>query len=313
MILWEPEVLARIRHLALVARHAVDGVQHGRHLGRAVGSSVEFQDYKEYAPGDPLSRLDWRVAARSDRLVIRRHRAESLLPCWIALDASADMSTGVTSLGHDAPQGVLDGSKLGYALCLAATLAWYLSLQGEPVGLALLGGRGAPWQSLEPRTGRRHLGRMLGALASVEAAGEAGLGVGIEALARRLRRASLVFLISDLMEEPDSFAPALRAVGQRRGELRVLHLQDPGELALHYPRVARFFSPEGGAAIPLDPLESRAAFRDVVRDWRVEVERLVLSWRGVYHPVATDRPLGDPLLRLIRGVSGHRSGTGARP
>ncbi len=305
MTLWEPEVLARIRHLALVARHAVDGVEHGQHLSRAVGSSVEFEDYKAYAPGDPLSRLDWRVAARSDRLVVRRHRAEAHLPCWIALDASGDMGTGVASLGHDQPRAPLDGSKLGFALCLAATLSWYLSLQGEPVGLALLGGQGSPWSVLPPRAGRRHLGRVLGALASLEPAGRAELGVGLTGLARRLRRSSLVILISDLMEEPEHWAPSLRALGQRRGELRVLHLQDPGELALDYPRVARFFSPEGGESLPLDPAESRQEFRAVVDEWRAEVERLVISWQGLYLPVATNRPLAEPLLRLVRAGSGR--------
>lgn len=308
MTLWEPEVLARIRHLALVARHAVEGVQHGHHPSRAIGSSVEFEDYKEYAPGDPLSKLDWRVAARTDRLVVRRHRAESQLPCWIALDASGDMSTGVSSLGHDGPRPPLDGSKMGFALCLAATLSWYLTLQGEPAGLALLGGAGAPWTVLPPRLGRHHLGRALGALASVQPAGRADLGPGLTSLARRLRRSSLVILISDLMEEPEHWGPALRAIGQRRGELRVLHLQDPGELDLQYPRVARFFSPEGGEVVPLDPAESRAEFRAVVADWRRELERLVVSWHGHYLPVSTNRPLSEPLLRLLRTASGRSLG-----
>jgi uncharacterized protein (DUF58 family) len=305
--LWDPEVLARIRHLSLVARHAVDGVQHGRHPSRAVGSSVEFEDYKEYAPGDPIAKLDWRVAARSDRLVVRRHRAESQLPVWIALDASGDMSTGVRSLGHRAPRAPLDGSKMGFAICLAATVAWYLQLQGEPVGLALMGGMGSPWESLQPRTGRRHLGRVLGALASVEPSGQADLEAGVNLLAGRLQRSCLVVLISDLMEEPEGWGRSLRALGQRRAELRVLHLQDPGELALDYPRVARFFSPEGGEPVALDPGASRAEFSEIVRAWRREVELLVRSVRGRYLPVDTSRPLAEPLLRLLR------SGTAIRP
>ncbi len=311
MITWEPEVLARIRHLSLVARHAVDGVLHGRHPSRALGASVVFEDYKEYAPGDPLSQLDWRVAARSDRLVIRRHRAESLLPTWIALDASADMSTGVSSLGQDQPWGPLDGSKLGYAVCLAATLAWYLSLQGDPVGLALLGGAGSPWTLLPPRAGRQHLGRVLGCLASLEADGRAELGPGLERLSQQIQRASLVVLISDLMEEPEQWGPSLRVLGQRRGELRVLHLQDPGELDLQYPRVARFFSPEGGAPLPVDPVDNRPAFREVVEQWRDEVERLVVSWQGHYLPVSTASPLAEPLLRLLRLGSARARGGAA--
>ena len=63
---WDPEVLARIGALHLRARQASLGLQHGAHRSNRVASNVEFADYKEYAAGDPLKDLDWRVAARSD-------------------------------------------------------------------------------------------------------------------------------------------------------------------------------------------------------------------------------------------------------
>ena len=299
MITWDPEVLARIRRLALVARPDVEGVLVGLHRSRSLGPAVDFVDYKEYCPGDPLRDVDWRVAARSDRLVVRRYRAESVLPCWLALDASGDMSTGVSSPGPEGERPPLDGSKMGYSLCLTATLAWYLSLQGEPVGLFLMGGEGAPWRVLPPRSGRRHLSRILATLASVKAGGRAELGSSLSSLASRLRRRSMVALVSDLMEEPDSWAPALERLGRQRGDLRVLHVLDTGELDLSFPRVARFVSPEGGPAVPLDPAALREDFRDVVRAWRAELQQLVRSWRGLYLPAPTDAPLAAPLLRLV--------------
>ncbi|MFH1464490.1 MAG: DUF58 domain-containing protein [Pseudomonadota bacterium] len=303
MILWEPEVLARIRHLTLTARATVDGIHHGLHPSRAVGGAAEFEDYKEYTPGDPLRDLDWRVAARSDRLVIRRHRGESLLPSWIALDCSGDMGTGQGRPGARPP---LDAGKLGYALTLSATLAWYLTLQGEPVGLCLLGGQGSPWELLQPRRGRRHLGRVLGCLASVSAAGRAELGVGLASLAGHLHRSSLVVLVSDLMEPTEAWAPALLGLARRKSEARVLHVLDPAELDLRFPRAARLFSPEGGPDRPVDPAELRPGFREVVRAWRAEVEGAVLAGRGAYVAVPTDRPLAEPLLRLL-GLGARRS------
>ena len=63
---WDPEVIHRITTLSLRARQQVEGLRLGVHASRRVTSNVEFADYKEYSPGDPLRDLDWRVAARSD-------------------------------------------------------------------------------------------------------------------------------------------------------------------------------------------------------------------------------------------------------
>jgi len=302
VILWEPEVLSRIRRLALVARHAVEGVLHGEHPSRALGPSVEFADYKAYTPGDPLRDLDWRVWARTDRLVVRRYQAESDLPVLLVLDASGDMSTGRGGpTGGPPARPPLDGTKAGYALCLVATLAWYLHLRGEPVGLAVLGGDDVPWRTLLPRTGRRHLGAILGVLASLRPAGRADLGRGLQVVAAGSRRRSMVVLASDLMEEVSGWAPALHALGRRRTDVRVLHLYDPRELDLRFPRSARFFSPEGGAPLAVDPAGVRDDFRRVVQAWMDEVRGAVTAWQGFYLPVPTDRPLADPLFRLLSG------------
>ncbi len=302
MIPWDPEVLSRIRRLALVARHAVQGVLHGEHSSRALGPSVEFVDYKAYTPGDPVRDVDWRVWARTDRLVVRRYQAESHLPVVLVLDASGDMATGTAGGGRPP----LDTSKAGYALCLTATLAWYLHLRGEPTGLAVLGGDDVPWRALQPRTGRRHLGSILGVLASVRPAGRAELGRGLTRVAAGLERRSMVVLASDIMEEVAGWAPALDALGRRRTDVRVLHLYDPRELDLAFPRAARFFSPEGGAPVALDPAGVREDFRGVVRAWMHEVKEAVTAWQGRYLPVPTDRPLTDPLFRLLSGGSRRR-------
>jgi uncharacterized protein (DUF58 family) len=309
MIPWEPEVLSRIRHLALVARHAVEGVLHGEHPSRALGPSVDFVDFKAYTAGDPVRDVDWRVWARTDRLVVRRYQAESHVPVMLVLDVSGDMSTGTARPGGPdgpPPRPPLDGSKAGYALCLTATLAWYLRLRGEPTGLAVLGGEDVPWRTLQPRCGRRHLGSILGVLASVRPSGRADLGRGLQVVAAGLRRRSMVVLASDLMEEVAGWAPALHALGRRRTDVRVLHLYDPRELDLKFPRSARFYSPEGGIPLALDPAGVREDFRRIVRGWMGEVRTAVNAWQGLYLPVPTDRPLAEPLFRLLSGGSRRR-------
>jgi uncharacterized protein (DUF58 family) len=297
---WDPDVLARLRRLSVLARTTVDGVLHGLHRSRALGPAVEFVDFKEYMPGDPLRDLDWRVYARSDRLVIRRYRAESELPSILVLDASADLGTGDAARLRG-PRPPIDDTKFGYALALTATLATFLSLQGEPVGLSILGGTEVPWRYLAPRSGRRHLATLLTTLAALRPAGRADLGESLVRLAARVRRHSLVALISDLMEESASYLPALSALGRRRTDLRVFRVWDPGEMALVGSTARLYYSPEDEGVLPVDPVSFREAFLQEAERWRAEIEGELLSRRIFHVGTPSDRPLREPLLRFIAG------------
>jgi uncharacterized protein (DUF58 family) len=296
---WEPEVLARIHHLDLVARRVVEGVLHGAHKSRRIGPNVEFADYKDYSPGDPLRDLDWRVLARSDRLVVKRYEAETELACTLVLDASGDTGTGDQAVhGRLPPQG----SKLAYGVALAATLAYFLSVHGEPVGLAILGGENVrqPW--IPPRGGRQHLALLFASLASVRAGGRADLAKGVANFAPRVPRRGLVALITDFMEDAESWSPALRGLARRRADLVAFHLLDRKELSLDYDRPLVVFSPEGGQALPIDPGGDRGEFNRVVSDWFDEVRGSVVGQGGRYFPTWTDLPLEDVLRRVIHGL-----------
>ena len=108
---WDPRVLERVRHLHLHARQAVAGLYHGTQRSIHTGHDVEFADYKPYDLGDSLRDVDWRVLARSDRLVVRRYRAETELPVMIVLDASAGYSATIAC--NSAPQpSVCSGARM---------------------------------------------------------------------------------------------------------------------------------------------------------------------------------------------------------
>ncbi|MCB9762856.1 MAG: DUF58 domain-containing protein [Alphaproteobacteria bacterium] len=299
MIAWDPDVLSRIRHLHLVAVQTVDGLLHGVHRSRRVGANIEFADYKEYTPGDNLRDLDWRVLARSDRLVTRRYEVETELACTLLLDASGDLSTGRGS-PYALPE--LEGTKFGFAVTLTATLAWFLHKHQEPVGLAIFGGQGAPTGYIPPRSGANHMGRIFGALASLRPGGQADLGKALSALGPRMRRRSLVAVISDFMEETDTWTPALTALARRRTDLVALHVMDRAELALDFEQPMIFFSPEGGEPVPVDPVGVAEEFDAVRRDWLREVQGALSAHRGRYYPCWTHLPLELVLRQLIGGV-----------
>src|SRR5436189_6394007 len=120
----DPEVLARIGSLELLARAVVEGFMSGLHRSPYTGFSTEFTEYRQYNPGDDLRYLDWRLLGRTDRYFIKKYRADTNTQCHLLVDTSASMN--YTSSGSV--------TKLHYAKFLAAPLAYHLNRQQVSVG-----------------------------------------------------------------------------------------------------------------------------------------------------------------------------------
>lgn len=286
--IWEPEVLARVRMLHLLARHLAEAALQGEHRSRKVGQAVEFADYLEYQPGMDLRALDWRVYGRTDRFVVKRFETETELPCTLVVDLSGDLGTG--DAGRVSRPDLRNG-KASYAVVLAATLAYFLHLQGEPVGLELVAGDGMSHRSLPPRSSRNHLQRIFVQLAASRPGGVADLLPALTKVGQRVRRRAWVGLITDGMEEPARWLPALSAFAKRGADLRMFHLHDRREWSLDFETPALFYSPEDGTELAIDPAGAAAALSDVVREYVEEVRSGVVKFGGRYVPIPTDLPM----------------------
>src|SRR5438309_3003470 len=135
--LFDPASLAALGRIEITARWIVDGFMSGLHRSPRKGFSVEFAEYRAYQPGDDPRYVDWKIAARSDRWVVRQYEEETNLRSTIVLDVSKSMDwTGarMPSASRD-----LVGSprltKLAYAEQLTAALALLLIRQRDAVGL----------------------------------------------------------------------------------------------------------------------------------------------------------------------------------
>ena len=124
----DPDVIARIADLGLRSRRLVEGAINGQHKSPFHGFNIEFATYREYAPGDDLRRLDWRVFARSDRHYIKQYEEESNARVTFVVDASASMNYK----GAKA-----DLTKFDYGATMVVALAMLLARQQDPVGLVL--------------------------------------------------------------------------------------------------------------------------------------------------------------------------------
>jgi uncharacterized protein (DUF58 family) len=283
----DPRVLERALALWLRARQLVAGLFAGNRAAIGTGHAVEFADHAPYAPGHPLRDVDWKVVARSDRLVVKRYRAERELRAHLVFDASADLGS--------------TGRKWEQAITLAATLSAWLSGEGCLVGLGLCGGESAPSRWLPPRAGESHLARILVALAALRPAGRADLGATFAALGPRLGPRSMVLVISDFMEEPATWSSALAALVRRRADLRALQVVDRQELGLPFDGPVRLVSPEDGKEQVLDAPAARADFASAVAGWEREVRDAVRARRGRWRPVDAREDLSAVLVDVARG------------
>src|SRR3990172_13358197 len=113
-----PNAIGRIARLDLRARHIVEGFLAGMHRSPHFGQSVEFLQHREYAVGDDLRHVDWKVWARQDRLYVKQFEEDTNLRCLLLVDVSASMAYG---------QGAMN--KYQYATTVAAAVALLLLRQ----------------------------------------------------------------------------------------------------------------------------------------------------------------------------------------
>ncbi|MBX3357002.1 MAG: DUF58 domain-containing protein [Phycisphaeraceae bacterium] len=111
------ELCARLDRLDVYSRKLFAGKLQGERRSKKRGQSIEFEDYRNYVPGDDLRRIDWNVFARLDRFFVRVFQEEEDLALHIVLDASPSMDAGSGSSGVDA-------SKLLFAQRLAMALGY---------------------------------------------------------------------------------------------------------------------------------------------------------------------------------------------
>src|ERR1041385_5977054 len=137
--LFDPASIAALGRIEIVARWIVDGFLAGLHRSPRKGFSVEFAEYRPYQPCDDLRYIDWKIAARSDRWVVRQYEEETNLRASIVLDVSRSMDWSGARFAPNGGAAQAGGAarltKLQYAERLSAALALPLLRQRDAVGL----------------------------------------------------------------------------------------------------------------------------------------------------------------------------------
>jgi len=212
--LLSPEFMHRLDQLDVLSRKVLQGKLQGERRSKKRGQSVEFADYRAYAPGDDLRFIDWNLYARLDRLFLRLFMEEEDLTVAIALDVSKSMDWG-------------DPNKLHYARQLAAALGYIALSHYNRVSLYTLAHTVIDQQ--QNMRGRRPIPKMLDFLATRQPAGEGNLQAAVRRLALLERGKGVVILISDFLDRSD-LDQALKMLPPDRHDVYVIQVLAPQEI-----------------------------------------------------------------------------------
>ncbi|HUG66220.1 MAG TPA: DUF58 domain-containing protein [Pirellulaceae bacterium] len=291
----DPRTLAKLQGLRLRARRIVEGFVAGLHRSPYRGFSVEFAEHREYVPGDDIRHLDWKVFGRTDKFYLKQYEDETNLICYLVLDVSESMSYR----GPDSPF-----SKLEYAQCIAAALAWLVLQNQDAVGLITFDRQIRDY--VPPSNSPSRLNELLAVMEQAPSANKTSLGNTFQQLAQKLTKRGVVLVISDLFDEAKSVLNGLRHLRHRQHDLAVLQILDPAELSLPFDRPTLFRGLEGMPELTTQPRAIRAAYQAELDSFLKQIKRGCLDNEIDYRLISTDRPFDVALSAFL---SSRRTGS----
>ena len=283
---FDPAVLDRLAGLSLVARTVVEGMMAGQHRSPHRGSSIEFAQHRPYVPGDELRALDWKIFARSNRLVVKEFVEETNFSCHLLVDASESMS--FTS-GR--------WSKFDYARWCAASLGHLVIAQRDAAGLVIFDEDVR--DKVPPTNGAQQQHEIVQSLEAAETKGATRVGDVLDWIAGRLSRRGIVAIFSDFFDDTDKLISGLRRLRHAGHEPILFQVLDPQELTFDYEKLLRRDGLEGGGRIKVDPKSLRAAYLDEMGKHQAELKRQARALSMDFVPLTTSTPLDVALSTYL--------------
>jgi uncharacterized protein (DUF58 family) len=280
----DPKVLARIGKLDLLARTVVDGFINGLHRAPYFGASIDFAEHRGYVAGDDIRRVDWRLYARTDKYFVKQYEADTNTNFSVILDVSRSM--GFASRGI---------AKLEYACYLAACLAYLAHRQRDRVGLITFDEDIVDYVPVSAK----HFNVVLHTLDRSKPERAGNLSRPIGKMAEHFKRRSVLALISDFYEEPDTILEAIKPLRFLGNDLMVFHVLDPAEIDFGYDEASSFQDLESGEQIPVVPEALSGQYRALMQEHITALGTKFSEHRIDYTLLDTSKPLDHALFNYL--------------
>src|SRR5215207_2521775 len=289
----DPELLARVGSLELLARAVVEGFMSGLHRSPFTGFSTEFTEYRQYNAGDDLRYLDWRLLGRTDRYFIKKYRADTNTQCHVLIDTSASMNYAHAS----------SVTKLQYAQFLTASLAYLLNRQQDAVGMVAFAEKVHTHVPARNRTG--HMRTIFGNLSMLEAGGETHLAESLHQLAEILTRRGIIVIISDFYDQAERLQEAFQHLRFKGHDLVAFHVLDQNELDFDFnDAVLLLEDAETQEQMPVLPDVVMSGYRERMRQHVGDMRSCAAANHVDYEMLTTNQPLDFALFSFLSRRAG---------
>lgn len=265
----------------------VEGSVAGRHTSSYYGHSLEFVQHREYTSGDEIKHIDWKLFGRKEKFFIKQFQAETNLRAYIVVDTS-------NSMGFSYSGGV---SKIEYAKQLAAAISYLFIKQNDAVGFATIK-NGEIAEFLAPKSGWVHLNAILNVIETITPSQRCMISSGINELAKRLKRRSLVILLSDLLENQPGIISSFKYLNSQHHDCTVIQVLDPAEVEIPFSGEVEFVDMETARMI--------SSAWDISKEYNKKMAEFLSTYKvsfrksGVeYHLALTNTSVDHTLSKIL--------------
>lgn len=282
----DPLTLAKVRSLELKARLIVEGYLSGMHKSPFHGFSVEFAQHREYVPGDDIKHVDWKVYGRTGRFYLKQYEEETNLVCWILLDKSESMNYG--------SKGV---TKYDYACMAAAGLTYLVLGQSDSVGFVTFDRE--VLRFMKPSSQPSQLKEIINVMNQGVGRKKSNIGQMFHDLADRMKRRSIIFILSDMFDDLEPMIAGLKHLRHRRHEVVLWNILDGAELTFPFQETTLFKGLEQYPELLTDPRALRASYLEQINGFLGKLTRSCRDQNIDYVQLRTDTNLSVALSSYL--------------
>lgn len=281
----ETDFFTQLDRFTFSVRKRVSTVYAGNRPSTRSGHGIDTIGFREYDPGDALKDVDWKAYARTEKLYVRQFEEEKTLTTHILLDASKSM---------DYPEK--GTSKFEYSAMLAAGFAYMVTKYNDRFAISTFTDE---IDINKPSRGRKNLMRAIERLSELELSGNTSIGEAVIKYSREIKSRSLVILISDFMQDPESIETALHRLSDH--DLIVIQVLDPTEKVLPLQGNSKLVDLETGEEIRTyisDKFKER--YTKKLDDHSARIKKTCMKVGAEFYIFTTDTPVFSAFYHTIR-------------
>ncbi len=283
----QKELFKKIRRIEIRTRRMVNELFSGEYHSAFKGQGMEFEEVREYQPGDDIRLIDWNVTARTGFPHVKKFREERELSVIFLVDASSSGSFGTR-----------ERFKADAAAELCAVLSFSAIKNNDKVGMIIFTDKIEKY--IPPQKGRAHVLRLIREILYFEPEGtRTDISGALDFFNRVIKKRSVVFLVSDFLSE--DFMKPLQ-IANRKHDVIALKISDPRELRFDDVGLIELEDAETGETIVIDT--GSAAFRKEFAQ-KAEEDNFILRRQLKlidldFIQIITNQPYTVPLIKFFK-------------